>query len=60
MGRVGAILILGFIAAHTREMPEYLVIGFIMASVALGIGASPAFLASMKRRMERSREAAKR
>jgi len=55
MSRVGAILVLGFIAAHTGGMPDYLATGFIIATVAIGIGTSPAFLASMKHRMKRSR-----
>ncbi|MGO9830243.1 MAG: hypothetical protein ACLPJH_08880 [Myxococcaceae bacterium] len=37
MGRIGAILVLGVIAAHAGAMPEFLVIGFILASVAFGI-----------------------
>ncbi len=37
MGRVGAILVLGAIAAHAGAMPESLVIGFILASVGIGI-----------------------
>ncbi len=43
MCRLGAILILGFIAANSMAVaigkPEYLVMGFIIASVAFGIGA---------------------
>jgi hypothetical protein len=43
MCRLGAILSIGFIAAYSMVVavgkPEYLVRGFIIATVALGIGA---------------------
>jgi len=52
MSRVGAILILGFIAAHTGGMPDYLAVGFIIATVLAGIATSPFLLASMKRRLK--------